>query len=94
MSKAQRVQKLLVDTALGRANIVGFVDSNPINQGRVLRGLPILAPGELTSGPEIIVVASILHHKAILGAVRELGLRNPVLGLTGRDDGTLEPALR
>jgi len=85
--------KLLVDTALARANIVGFVDSNPINQGRLLRGLPILSPSELRSGPEIIVVASILHHAAILRAIRALGLRNPVLGLMGSEGGAPEPAI-
>ena len=74
--------KLLVDTALRHANIVRFVDSNPINQGRVLRGIPIVAPSDLHSGDEIIVVASILHHEAIVRAVRALGLRNPVLRLT------------
>jgi SAM-dependent methyltransferase len=73
--------KLLVDTVLARANVVGFVDSNPINQGRVLRGLPILAPADLKSGDEIIVAASILHHASIVQAIRQLGLRNPVLGL-------------
>ena len=84
--------KLLVDTALARANVVGFVDSNPINQGRRLRGLPILAPGELSSGPEIIVVASILHHNAILQAIRALGLRNPVLGVVPGNEDAVEPA--
>lgn len=79
--------KLLVDTALQHANIVRFVDSNPINQGRVLRGIPIVPPSELRSGDAIIVVASILHHDAIVRAVRGLGLRNPVLRLTG---GALE----
>jgi hypothetical protein len=85
--------KLLVDTALAHANVVGFVDSNPINQGRLLLGLPILAPAALKSGHEIILVASILHHEAIVHTVRALGLRNPVLGLMGGDDGGLEPAI-
>jgi FlaA1/EpsC-like NDP-sugar epimerase len=76
--------KLLADTALGRANIVRFVDGNPINQGRALRGLPIVAPSALQSGDEIIVVASILHHEAIVRAARALGLRNPILRLTGQ----------
>lgn len=74
--------KLLVDTALAHADIVRFVDSNPVNQGRLLRGVPVVAPSELRSGDEIIVVASILHHEAIVRAVRALGLRNPVLRLT------------
>lgn len=73
--------KLLADSVLARANVVGFVDSNPINQGRVLRGLPIQAPADLKSGDEIIVAASILHYASIVQAIRALGLRNPVLGL-------------
>ena len=73
--------KLLADTSLGRANVVAFVDGNPVNQGRTLRGLPILAPRDLPSGDDVIVVASILHHDSIVGAIRDLGLRNPVLGL-------------
>jgi SAM-dependent methyltransferase len=76
--------KLLVDTALARANIVGFVDGNPVNQGRRLRGLPIRSPFELTSGTETIVVASILHHEAIVQSIRARGLQNPVLGLGRR----------
>jgi hypothetical protein len=74
--------KLLADTALGRANIRAFVDSNPINQGGRLHGVPILAPETLTSGPEPIVVASILHHRAIVEAIRARGLHNPIVALT------------
>jgi SAM-dependent methyltransferase len=79
--------KLLAGTALQHANIVRFVDSNPINQGRVLRGIPIVPPSELKSSDDIILVASILHHEAIVRAVRALGLKNPVLRLTS---GALE----
>ena len=74
--------KLLVDTILARANVVAFVDSNPINQGQRLRGVPILAPRELESTDATIVVASILHHDSIVDAIRGLALRNPVLSLT------------
>jgi len=73
--------KLLAETALGNANVVAFVDSNPVNQRQRLRGLPILAPAELSSSDDVIVVASILHHDSIVRAIRSLGLRNPVLAL-------------
>jgi SAM-dependent methyltransferase len=73
--------KLLADTVLSRANVVGFVDSNPVNQGRLLRGLPIQAPADLEPGDAIIVAASILHYTSIVQAIRALGLSNPVLGL-------------
>ena len=76
--------KLLADTTLGRANIVAFVDSNPVNQGQQLRGLPILAPKDLRSSEATIVIASILHHGSIASAIRDLGLRNPVLSLPCR----------
>jgi SAM-dependent methyltransferase len=74
--------KLLADTALASANIVAFVDSNPVNQGKRLQGLPILAPGQVASSDDVIVVASILHHESILNAIRRQGLRNPVLTVT------------
>lgn len=73
--------KLLANTVLGDATVLTFVDSNPINQGRFLRGVRIAAPVDLRSGPELIVVASILHHEEIVRTVRSLGLRNPIVGL-------------
>jgi SAM-dependent methyltransferase len=79
--------KLLADTALARANVVAFVDSNPVNQGKLLHGLPILAPEQLVSGDDVIVVASILHHDGIVRAIRRHGLRNPVLAVTAPPDG-------
>jgi hypothetical protein len=75
---------LLADTALARAHIVAFVDSNPVNQGHRLRGLPILSPAEIDSTDASIVVASILHHDSIVAAIRDLGLRNPVVSLPCR----------
>ncbi|HEX4565635.1 MAG TPA: methyltransferase domain-containing protein [Vicinamibacterales bacterium] len=73
--------KLLAETFLERARVIAFVDGNPVNHGRTLRGLPILAPADLESSDAVIVVASILHHDSIVRAIRGLGLRNPVLGL-------------
>ena len=40
----QLAMKLLAETSLGKANIAGFVDSNPIHQGKKLHGHPILIP--------------------------------------------------
>ncbi len=76
--------KLLTRTALARANVVAFVDGNPVNQGRNLRGLPILAPEQLTSGPDLIVIGSILHREAIRERIQALGLANPLLELVER----------
>jgi SAM-dependent methyltransferase len=84
--------KLLVDTELARANVVGFVDSNPVNQGRVLRGRPIVPPDTLRSGDEIIVVASILHAPGITRAIRDLGLANPIVTLTAHNRAAPQPS--
>ncbi len=48
----------------------------------VLRGVPIASPIELRSGPEIIVIVSILHADKIAGRIRALGLRNRIINLT------------
>jgi len=50
----QLAMKLLVETCLANAKIVAFVDGNPINQGRSLKGVPILPPDQLkSSGPPL-----------------------------------------
>jgi len=77
----QLVMKLLVETALSNGEIIAFVDSNPINQGRFLRGIPILAPSKVKPSTHPIIVASILHYRAIVENIRQLGLPNPVIAL-------------
>jgi SAM-dependent methyltransferase len=76
----QLTMKLLAETALGRANIVSFVDSNAVNQGRQLRGVPIVAPDALPDGDVPIVVASTIHQDAIARTIRDdLGRANELL---------------
>ena len=77
----QLMLKLLAETSLGRARIAAFVDGNPINQDKVLRGLPVLAPERLRELPRHpVLIATLLHQKAILAVLREeLGLDNPVI---------------
>jgi len=77
----QLAMKLLAETSLANAEIVAFVDSNPINQGRFLRGIPILAPSQVKPSTHPIIVASILHYRAIVENIRQLGLPNPVIAL-------------
>jgi len=77
----QLLMKLLAETALSNARIVAFVDSNPINQGKSLRGIPVLAPSQVKPSTHPIIVASILHHGAIIENIRQLGLPNPVIAL-------------
>lgn len=81
----QLTMKLLAETSLGAAKIVAFVDSNPINQGRLLRGVPILAPDAIRHMAQPILVASTLHQDEIVGVIRSrLGLMNPLILLSER----------
>ena len=73
--------KLAAETALADAEIVAFVDSNPIYQGMCLRGRPILAPDQIEPGTTPIIIASFLHYHAICEDIRQLGLPNPVIAL-------------
>ena len=77
----QLTMKLLAETSLANADIVAFVDSNPINQGLSLQGVPILAPSQVKSSMTPIIVASTLHYRAICESVRQLELPNPVIAL-------------
>lgn len=77
--------KLLAETSLRDANIVAFVDGNPVNQGKTLVGREIYAPRELQQrfgeSPSILV-ATLLHQQAIARIIREdLKLSNQIIGL-------------
>lgn len=76
----QLTMKLLAETALGEADIAAFVDSNPINEGQRLKGVPIVGPGGLPAGDVPIVVASTIHQDAIAKTIRDdLGRSNELL---------------
>jgi hypothetical protein len=78
----QLTMKLLAETSLGVTRIEAFVDSNPINQGKILVGHPILAPHEIKDHRAPILVATMLHQKEITATIRgELKLPNPVITL-------------
>jgi SAM-dependent methyltransferase len=77
----QLTMKLLSDTCLRDAKIVAFVDGNPINQGKLLRGSKVMAGSEILA-PEIpILVCSLINAGSILDAIRALNLPNPVATL-------------
>ncbi len=79
----QLALKLLAETCLREANIAAFVDGNPVHQGKILRGRPILAPSQVPGGTQPIVVASILHGPEIARVIREeLRLGNPLVLLS------------
>jgi SAM-dependent methyltransferase len=77
----QLALKLLVETSLGKAEIAVFVDSNPINHGKVLRGVKIIPPDAIRAMSEPIVITSTLHQQSIALQIRSLGLENKLIFL-------------
>ena len=78
----QLVMKLLAETSLAKANIAAFVDGNPINHGKVIKGIPISSPKQIIGMIQPIIVTSILHQKAISDFIRnEMKLSNEIICL-------------
>ena len=75
----QLTMKLLAETSLGQAEIVAFVDNNPINQGKILRGVRIVAPEAILDLEEPILIASTLHQQSIVQQINTIGIRNPIV---------------
>ncbi len=81
----QLTMKLLSDTILREQPIAAFVDKNPINHGRVLRGTEILPPEEIFARrlQDPILIASLLHGRSIERDIRNAySLDNSLLRLT------------
>jgi SAM-dependent methyltransferase len=80
----QLTMKLLAETSLGTAEIVAFIDGNPINQGKEFNHVRVIAPEEITDHATPILLATLLHEKAILDVIHEkLHLPNAVITLGG-----------
>lgn len=78
----QLTLKLLAETSLKDANIIAFIDSNPVNQGKILLGNPIHDPSFLKDSSNPILIASLLHSANIAHQIREkLNLSNPIIRL-------------
>jgi SAM-dependent methyltransferase len=78
--------KLLTDSCLREARIAAIVDGSPTQQGRTLRGIPIIAPQQVRGLPHPIIITTSLHHRAILEVIRgQLQLSNPVVTLDVAD---------
>jgi len=79
----QLSMKLLAETSLSRADIVAFVDNNPINHGKILHGKPILPPAELSKWDAPILIATLLHHHSIAKQIRGMDIVNEIFYLQG-----------
>lgn len=82
----QLTMKLLAETALARANILAFIDNNPVHYGQVLYGKPILSPMELAKWNAPILIATLLHHEAIVDQIQAMGLKNEIVLLKGESE--------
>lgn len=79
----QLTMKLLAETSLSQADVLAFVDKNPINQGKVLLGKQIIAPNVLMNVDAPIIVATLLHHASIAKQIKDMGLKNEIVFLQG-----------
>jgi len=75
----QLAMKLLAETSLAKADIVAFVDSNPINQRKILRGIKVISPEEASQFSEPILVTSTLHQQSIIEQIHNMGLNNKII---------------
>jgi SAM-dependent methyltransferase len=74
-------RRLLVSSSLSEANIVAFVDSNPLLSGKALAGKAILAPSQIREKPEAILICSQPFRMEILESIAALGLPNKIISL-------------
>lgn len=72
--------KLLNYTCLKYAKIISFVDSNPINHGKILRGIPIVSPTSIQDSFPIIIT-TLAYNNEIQQQIKEMQLKNPVISL-------------
>jgi SAM-dependent methyltransferase len=78
----QLAMKLLVETSLSGARIAAFVDGNPVNLGKRLKGIEIKAPAQIAGMQQPIIITTTLHQRAIADRIRnELHLSNEVVFL-------------
>ncbi len=63
--------RLLATSRLAEAKISAFVDSNSRYQGKQLNGIPIIAPAELKSRKESVVISSRVYQAEIGQQIRD-----------------------
>jgi len=63
--------RLLETSALAEANLVAFIDSNVRYQGKALRGLPIVGPGQFSDRSAAILISSHVAEAEIADAIAE-----------------------
>jgi hypothetical protein len=75
----QLTLKLLIETSLKYAEIIAFVDNNPINQGKFLKGIPIFSPEIIYQYDSPILIASTLHQDEIIKQLLRMKVPNQIV---------------
>jgi len=75
----QLTSKLLAKTRLAQADIVSFIDSNPIHHGEVWMGKPVVAPESFVDSTAALLIATTIHQDDIVAAIGRLGLPNELV---------------
>ena len=83
----QLTLKLMLEPVFRKVEIVAFVDSNPVHQGRQKMGKPVLSPGQLQNYPYPILVSSLVNEAPILQTIEHLRLPNRIYTLKSGLEG-------
>ena len=75
----QLTSKLLKKTCLADADIVSFIDSNPIHHGELWMGKPVVSPRSLVDSSASLLIASTIHQDDIVAVIGEMGLQNELV---------------
>lgn len=74
----QLTSKLLKQTRLAEAEIISFIDSNPIHHGELWMGKPVVAPQSVDASASLLI-ATTIHQDDIVAAIGRMGLRNELV---------------
>jgi hypothetical protein len=71
---------LMETSDLPRVRIAAFVDSNPRYQNKEIKGVPVIAPAELTNYSQPILISSRVFQDDIVNQIRDIhGARNELI---------------
>jgi 2-polyprenyl-3-methyl-5-hydroxy-6-metoxy-1,4-benzoquinol methylase len=75
----QLTSKLLAKTKLADADIVSFIDGNPIHHGEVWMGKPVVSPLSVMDTQASILIATTIHQDDIVASIQRMGLTNELV---------------
>lgn len=75
----QLTSKLLAKTKLAEADIVSFIDGNPIHHGEVWMGRPVVSPESVIDANASILIATTIHQDDIVARIEKMGLKNTLI---------------